>query len=78
MMGAAFGFFRRYALAAAAVLSAVFVALWTRAAYRSGRAAEKADRAKDAAAAAARAQAAARYYDRSDGGTAARLRRGEF
>jgi hypothetical protein len=78
MLGVAFGFFRRYALAAAALVSAVAVALWTRAAYRAGRAAEKAKRAEDAASAVARAQAAARDYDRSDGGTVARLRRGEF
>jgi len=76
-MGAAFGFIRRYAKAAVALVAAAFVALWTRAAYRAGRAAESARRAEDAAAARARAQEAARDYDRGEGAVS-RLRRGEF
>jgi|YNPBryunderm2012_1023409.scaffolds.fasta_scaffold28771_3 uncharacterized membrane protein YbhN (UPF0104 family) len=67
-----------WAALAAAVAVKLFVILWTRAAYRAGRAVERAKRAEDAAAAVARAQAAARDYDRSDGGVVARLRRGEF
>ena len=63
---------------AAAVVAKLFVILWTRAAYRAGRAVEQAKRAEDAAAAVARARAAARDYDQSDGGVIARLRRGEF
>jgi hypothetical protein len=78
ILGAAFGFIRRYALAAATLVAAVFVALWTRAAYRAGRAVEQAKRSEDAATAIARAQAAARDYDRSKGGVVDRLRRGEF
>jgi hypothetical protein len=76
-LGVTLELIRRYATVAAAVVAATFVALWTRAAYRAGRAAEVASRAEDAAAARARAQEAARTYDR-DEGAAARLRRGEF
>jgi len=76
-MGVAFDFIRRYAKAVAALVAAVLVALWTRAAYRAGRAAELARRAEDAAAARVRAQEAARDYDRGEGAVS-RLRRGEF